>query len=56
MVKCKDCKFKDNQDGKKYCHRLPPIVVQANPAGAGKETCFPEVEGDWFCGEGLVEA
>jgi hypothetical protein len=56
MVKCKDCKFKDINDGKKYCHRLPPVVVLDNPAGAGAKSGWPEVDGNWFCGEGVAEA
>ena len=55
MVKCKDCKFKNVKDSKKYCVRFPPVVRTANPAGTGNETCFPEVDGNWFCGEGTTE-
>ena len=55
MVQCKDCKFKDNQDGKKYCHRLPPVVISDQPAGPDKRSVFPEVEGNWFCGEGVLK-
>jgi hypothetical protein len=55
LVKCSDCKFKDNQDSKKYCHRYPPVVRPANPAGVGNETCFPEVQGSWSCGEGVLK-
>ena len=55
MVNCKDCKFKDNQDGKKYCHRLPPVVISNQPKGPDMVSVFPEVEGNWFCDEGVLK-
>jgi hypothetical protein len=56
MVQCKDCKYKDNEDGKKYCHRLPPVVISNQPKGPDIVSVFPEVEGSWKCGEGALEA
>jgi hypothetical protein len=57
MVECKNCTYKKNYDGKKYCHRLPPVVISNQPKGPDNiVSVFPEVEGNWFCGEGVLEA
>jgi len=55
MVKCKDCKYKKNDDGKKYCHRYPPSPKITRPMATGYQCYWTEVDGNWECGEGMIE-
>jgi hypothetical protein len=56
MVRCKDCKYSIVVETKRYCLRYPPSVELDNPATVGHKSVFPEVENNWRCGEGEVEA